>query len=357
MAVLKSPFSHSSDLRLRIVGPIVLFLLGMTFFRLEMYLRLSDKELINQLIIALTAGYIGWELTRGAALLIQAYLRGMRRMRSRLFYLVIALILISNLGFAIRYVGHVLADNNPWEWPGLLDYSGTMGVVIFYTTVILSVYEGGYIWKQWKQSIAEKEKLIETHWQTKYDLLKTQINPHFLFNSLNSLSSLIIENPKQAEKFADEMSNVYRYLLRNNDVDFVTLSAELKFIRSYCNLLTTRYGEGFRLNINVPDSFCNHLLPSLTLQLLVENAVKHNIVSKEQPLEVTIKTSDDETLCVENNMQTKTIAVHSNGIGLSNINSKFKLMNQRGLYIEKTPERFTVFVPLMKASEAASLEL
>lgn len=351
MPSLVSPFPRSADMRLRIAGPFVLFLTGIMFFRLKMYLDLSKQLLINQVLIALSIGYIGWELTRATALLIQRQLPGLQRMRHRLFVLIIALIVLSHFGYSLRVATHIIIDKKTWDWPSLLDYSDTMGVVIFYTTVILTIYEGGYLWMQWKQSAAEKERLIRSQWQAKYDLLKTQINPHFLFNSLNSLSSLIIENPQQAEKFADEMSNVYRYLLRNNDADLVTLAAELKFIRSYCNLLTTRYGEGFRLCIDVPSEAANYLLPSLTLQLLVENAVKHNIVSREQPLHVIIRVSGEDTLHIINNMQKKTITVSSNGIGLSNINNKFKLLNQKGISIEKTNDTFCVIVPLIPREE------
>lgn len=347
MAALVTPFPVSTDTRLRILGPLVLFLNGLMFFRLRMYLDLRGEELVAQVIIALLSGYLGFELTRATALTIQRKLPGLKRVRQRLFFLFIALVLISHLLYAWRVVIHIIVDGTPWQWPTLLDYSGTTGVVIFYTTVILGVYEGGYLWKEWKQSIKEKEKLIEAHWQAKYDLLKSQINPHFLFNSLNSLSSLILENPQQAEKFADEMSGVYRYLLRNNDADLVTLAAELKFIRSYCNLLTTRYGDGFSLSVDVPESAYEQLLPSLSLQLLVENAVKHNIVMKNQPLHVSISLSADDKLCVTNNIQKKNIIVPSNGVGLANINNRFKLLNQEEIRIEKTNDSFSVVVPLI----------
>jgi hypothetical protein len=349
MPAFVSPFTARIDMRIRIAGPVLLLLIGVMFFRLKLYLDLSGIKLFSQLTIALTAGFIGWELTRAAALLIQKKLRGTQRMRQRLFWLIIALIVLSHFGYALRYIVHIIIDQEQWRWPSLLNYSDVTGVVMFYTTVILSIYEGGYFWQQWKQAIAEKERLIQSHWQAKYDLLKSQINPHFLFNSLNSLSSLITENPQQAEKFADEMSNVYRYLLRNNDADLVTLAAELKFIRSYGNLLTTRYGPGFKLDVDIKDPGDDWLLPSLTLQLLVENAVKHNIVLKKQPLEVTINMEGDR-LWVINNVQKKNIIVPSNGVGLANIDNRFRLLHQRGITIEKTPETFKVIVPLIRES-------
>ena len=349
MWALISPYPRSTEIRLRIIGPLVLFTTGVLFFRLKMYLNLSGQELINQICIALAMGYFGWELARATVLFVQRKFPGLHRMRLRLIILVLSLIVLGHIGYIMRVFLHFLIDGLEWGWPTIFDYSDIMGVVMFYNTVIISLYEGGYIWKQWKTSLEDKEKALRSEWQAKYDLLKAQINPHFIFNSLNSLSSLITENPKQAEKFADEMSTVYRYLLRNNDSDLVTLSAEIHFIRSYCSLLTTRYGQGFQFSVDVPDEIANnYLLPSLTLQLLVENAVKHNNVLKEQPLKVTIRTEGDSSLCVENNMQKKKIIVKSNGVGLSNINDKFKLLNQAGIFIRRTNDTFSVFVPLIK---------
>lgn len=330
------------------VGPIVLFLTGLMFFRLKMYLDLKPHLLLNQVIIALSAGYLCWELTRYTAMVIQARLPGLKFLKRRVLWLVFSLIILSNFGYVIRRVTHNIFDNDPWIWPTLLDYSGTMGVVIFYATVTLGLYEGAYLWQQWKQTFAEKEKLIQSEWQAKYDLLKAQINPHFLFNSLNSLSSLISENPQQAERFTDEMSRVYRYLLRSSDQELVSLGDELEFIRSYGHLLKTRHGEGFRLYIDVDSSMQQLLLPSLTLQLLVENAVKHNIVVKEKPLSVRISSNGDKHLLVQNNIQKKSITVPSNGVGLANINAKFRLLNNEEILVKATRDEFTVNIPLIR---------
>jgi len=118
--------------------------------------------------------------------------------------------------------------------------------------------------------------------------LQAQISPHFLFNSLNSLSSLIADEPEKAERFVDEMSSVYRYLLGSNEGELTTLRAELAFLRSYYHLLKTRYGRGIELDVAVSEARQHDLLPPLTLQLLVENAVKHNVVAAETPLSTSI---------------------------------------------------------------------
>lgn len=346
MAVLPSPFYSSTDRRLRLLGPIVLLIVGALFFRLQMYLDAPRAKIPILISVALVSGYIGWELARWTALFIQHKLPGLQRVRQRLFYLILAIVLLSHLGYIIRNLIHAMIGSYALQWPTMVDYSSALGVLIFYATVTLNIYEGAYLWKQWRKTFAEKEKLIESEWQARFDLLKNQINPHFLFNSLNSLSSLISEDPEQAEQFTDELSKVYRYLLHSNNQEMVTLSAELQFILSYSRLLKTRHGDGFRLFIDVDKQFYSCLIPSLTLQLLVENAVKHNIVSREQPLEVIIRSQAPYVLVVENKIQRKEIQVMSNGVGLANINNKFRLLNLQGITIKATPDRFTVLIPL-----------
>ncbi|WP_080058031.1 sensor histidine kinase [Spirosoma aerolatum] len=186
--------------------------------------------------------------------------------------------------------------------------------------------------------------------------LQSQINPHFLFNGLNTLSSLIDENPGQAGEFVDELSKVYRYLLRSNDAELTTLGVELSFISSYFHLLKTRFGSSVRLDVDVDESYKDSLLPPLTLQLLVENAVKHNVVLRQTPLHIRIRTTPAQQLIVENTLQRKTIRVESNGVGLSNIADKYKLLNQSAPRIEEQNGWFQVTLPLlMPQSVTASI--
>lgn len=177
--------------------------------------------------------------------------------------------------------------------------------------------------------------------------LQSQINPHFLFNGLNTLSSLIDENPGQAGEFVDELSKVYRYLLRSNEAELTTLGVELSFINSYFHLLKTRFGGSVHLDVAIQETYNDALLPPLTLQLLVENAVKHNVVLRQTPLHIRIRTTTDQQLIVENTLQRKTIRVESNGVGLSNIADKYKLLNQPAPRIEEQNGWFRVTLPLL----------
>lgn len=241
-----------------------------------------------------------------------------------------------------------------YEYIKFLDY--TMNAVYYKWALIMgcvaniivtTIHEGVYTFENWRTTLKETEELKKMNLQTQLQGLQNQINPHFLFNSLNSLSSLIGENPRQAEKFLNEMSKTYRYLLRNNEEEFTTLATELQFIRSYFHLLKTRYGKGIQLKMEVDAGFENHLIAPLTLQLLVENAVKHNMILKDQPLVISMYVTPNEQLVVKNNLQRKTTGVISEKVGLKNIQDKYKLMNQSPISIEETKDEFTVSIPLI----------
>jgi hypothetical protein len=211
----------------------------------------------------------------------------------------------------------------------------------------IAMNEGIYNYHQWRETKLEAEQLSKEKLQTQLNSLLQQINPHFLFNSLNALSALINENPKAAQKYLSDLSKVYRYLLRTNENELTTLDQELNFIDSYFHLLQTRFGKGVELSksIRPEDSFL--LLPPLTLQLLVENAVKHNTVGKNKPLAIEIISASDYVI-VRNNLQHKSLKVESGKIGLSNIAEKYRLINKSSIEIIKGDNFFTVKIPLIK---------
>ncbi|GAB3549497.1 sensor histidine kinase [Spirosoma fluminis] len=210
-------------------------------------------------------------------------------------------------------------------------------------------HESIFTYNQLRESTRREYELKQLHMQQQMDVLKQQVNPHFLFNSLNSLIALISENPQQAETFAEELSSVYRYVLRANEQNLTNLDTELEFIRSYAHLLRTRYGDGFRLVTQVDKQFGRYQLPSLTLQLLVENAVKHNVVMGSRPLTVEIRTDGLANLYVRNNLQQKKQGVVSNGVGLNNIIAKYEMLGQPRPTVREEAGQFVVALPLITA--------
>ena len=233
-----------------------------------------------------------------------------------------------------------------------------LGLII--NIVATSLNQSTYSTEKWKDSMLETERLRHEAMQSQLESLKSQVNPHFLFNSLNSLSSLITEDPEQANAYVNEMSKVYRYLLQVNGIELVTVAEELKFIQSYFHLLKIRFGDAIEMQVHVVEAAYDQLIPPLTLQLLVENAVKHNKVLKAEPLRIEIIAANKQELRVKNNLQRKTTKVDSSYMGLKNISAKFGLFRQKEIVIEDTGVSFSVFVPLMngpgKESKPISLQ-
>jgi len=220
-------------------------------------------------------------------------------------------------------------------------------VVIGMIMLTATLWESEFIYKKYKESIIEKETMQQMSIQQEFESLKSQVNPHFLFNCFNTLSSLINEDKEQAEIFLNELSKVYRYLLRNNEDGLSTLQEELNFIQSFYRLLKTRHGDSIQLQVEVDKKYCSYLLPSLSLQLLVENAVKHNVTLKDQPLVIDIFSMAGNKLAVNNNLQPKVIKAPSNKIGLSNIKLKYELLKQGGFEVLQDTRNFTVVLPLI----------
>ena len=193
---------------------------------------------------------------------------------------------------------------------------------------------------------AENEALKREQLQARYESLKQQLSPHFLFNSLSTLGELIHDEPRAAELFVEEMAHVYRYLLRHGEQAAVPLHEELGFLQSYAYLLRMRFGEGMQLEIDLPAHIQHRLLPPLALQLLLENAVKHNAVSRRKPLAIHIDFVAPATLRVRNTRVSRLTPEPSSGIGLHNLTNRIRLLNQQRLLVEQTPEAFIVYLPL-----------
>lgn len=213
--------------------------------------------------------------------------------------------------------------------------------------VFETLYDADYAITKYKEVEEEKEMLRQLSFREEFDSLKNQVNPHFLFNCFNTLSSLIREDKDTADLFLNELSKVYRYLLKNNEVGLSTVANEIRFVHSYFRLLQTRYGEAIKLQVTTVPRYDAFLLPSLTLQLLIENAVKHNILARSAPLEIEIYTLDDRQLVVRNNLQRRSAKVPGTRIGLRNIRLKYELLQQDGFTITQDEYSFMVTLPLL----------
>ncbi|MDY8135920.1 sensor histidine kinase [Aquimarina sp. 2201CG5-10] len=217
---------------------------------------------------------------------------------------------------------------------------------VYFVVVIFALFIARILTYQilQQQQLLENERLKQQNLQKELTALKNQINPHFLFNSLNSLNSIVREN-KEATTFVNKLSYMYRYILQSGDIDLVSLKEELKFLQSYIHLIKTRYRDRFDVKITIEDSFLTYEIPPLAIQLLVENAVKHNEISEGNPLLVKIY-SEDEGIYVENKIQPRTAFVDSTGNGLMNLDKRYFLLKKNHISIQKNNNIFKVKLPL-----------
>lgn len=219
---------------------------------------------------------------------------------------------------------------------------------------ITFLMEGIARFDKWKQKLDETHQLQHYYQQSQMQGLKNQVNPHFLFNSLNSLSSLISEDEDEAEKFLNEMSKVYRYMLRNDTDHLVPLKDELDFLNSYFHLLKARYGDSMQLTVELTDQVREMLLPPLTLQTIVENAYSLNAISKKDPLQISLFTEDEETLVIRNNVKAKMLIENLDfDAGLDLLVKKYQALGNRPLVIEDGTTERIIHIPLIPKKQEA----
>lgn len=192
----------------------------------------------------------------------------------------------------------------------------------------------------------ENEQLLAENLRNQYEVLKNQLNPHMLFNSLNTLQSLVRENQSKAQDYIQELSRVLRYTLQSNDSQSVTLRKEMDFASAYIFLLKMRFENNLQFDIQINKTLENYLLPPMAVQVLIENAVKHNEISNRKPLTIHITTDNEGYLSVSNAIQPKWTATPGTGIGLANLAKRYRLLFKQDIQITEDKE-FTVCIPLI----------
>jgi two-component system LytT family sensor kinase len=276
----------------------------------------------------------------------QQLMPDLKQTPKRVTLIVVSHILITTIAFGCVFWGYDAFALFGFK-AQMQQFKLSVWIVIGMVMLTVTLWESEFIYKKYKESIIEKETMQQLSIQQEFETLKNQVNPHFLFNCFNTLSSLINEDKNQAEVFLNELSKVYRYLLRSNEDGLSTLHDELNFIQSYYKLLRTRHGDAIQLQVEVDKKYINYLLPSLSLQLLVENAVKHNVTSRSHPLIIDIFSMAGNKLAINNNLQPKKIKAPSNKIGLMNIKSKYDLIKYGGFEILEDQRNFTIILPLI----------
>lgn len=204
-----------------------------------------------------------------------------------------------------------------------------------------------FYFTEYKSKWMEAEELKRISAQAELQLVKSQINPHFLFNNLNVLSALIMKNNDEANRFIEEFSKVYRYILNNHDKELVNIKTELDFIKPYIFLLQKRFAEGLNITVNVPNGYEKFYIIPASLQMLIENAIKHNVVSKNKPLHIDVHINGNNTIVVSNNLQLRESVDNSTKIGLANIVKRYQLVSGKHVQIKNDTVDFSVTLPLL----------
>ncbi|MBW8332829.1 MAG: histidine kinase [Prolixibacteraceae bacterium] len=256
-------------------------------------------------------------------------------------YSVSAFILVQFFNF---YIWQGILPSESWGW-----IIKSVPYTLLISFIISLIFTAVGFFQAWKRSFVQAEKLKVEMLAYKYESLRNQINPHFLFNSLNVLSDLVYDDQAMAVKFIQQMSDLFRYVLDSRDKELVPLRDELEFIRSYTYMLKTRFEEKLKIEIDVDPNTDDYIVP-MSLQLLIENAVKHNEVSEAFPLRISIRKNGD-ALEVENNVQPKNAGDDSKKTGLKNITQQYAFFSGRPIKIITSDERFLVRLPILKALE------
>jgi sensor histidine kinase YesM len=268
-------------------------------------------------------------------------LRSILGITSLVFYSVVAFMLVKYLMFFLKY--HSLPDEG---W----DFAARSSFFTFLISFNISlIFTAIGFFRAWKKAVVKAENLKVEMMAYKYESLRNQLNPHFLFNSFNVLSDLVYADQAMAVKFINQLSDLFRYVLDSRDKELVPLNDELEFMRSYIYLLKTRFEDKLDLKIDLLAE-ADELIVPMTLQLLVENAVKHNEVSEAFPLQVLIR-RDGAYIEVMNTLKIKKVGEDSKNTGLKNIIQQFGFFTDKQIEVLNSDDRFLVRVPILKSAE------
>ena len=267
-----------------------------------------------------------------------------------IFAIVGTLILNIGLTYVLNFINFVLIQGLKTEEFFSTKWNFTNWFFINFALLISAFLHAKGFMQAMKQNAKQEvveQKLIAKSANAQFESLKNQLDPHFLFNSLNVLDSLIEENPELAQRFTNSMSKIYRYVLEQKDKELVSVEEEIDFAKTYCELLKTRFEDAVTFEFNISDEDKKGFVVPLSLQLLLENSIKHNFATSSKPLNIKIFV-ENQNLIIENNLQTRELPNKSTGVGLANIVSRYNLLTNRNVFVEKSEDFFRVKLPILK---------
>ncbi len=245
-------------------------------------------------------------------------------------------------------IHHLFVEAYEYEKSIILDQ---IAITVMINIIMIMLFEGRHIFLQWRESLLHAEVLRRKHAESRYEALRNQISPHFLFNSLNVLTELIDESSEKSKDFIERFSRIYRYILETHEAGVASVAEELKFLKDYFFLQEVRHGKSISLDLDIEAAIIPGYIPSMSLQLLVENALKHNVASREKPLHILVR-SEKGCIIVENNLQERDQAGNSTAKGLKNLHDRLSLLTDSVPSFGIVNDRFVAKIPVIEKPDA-----
>jgi sensor histidine kinase YesM len=303
------------------------------------------KDLIFSFLVSMSLSYGGYVID-------DYFEQRISWIKTPIKRLLLTAITYLSYSFIVSFVlvsGYVLLSVDEVNWQNI-SWIRMLKNTIMPTTaalIIISIFIARSWLYEWRNAALEAERLKSAILASQNQSLKEQLNPHFLFNSLNTLSGLVFESPEKSAEFIQQLAKIYRYVLDVQQEELVSLAQEIDFARNYLALQQIRFGKNLHVEINV-DQSTNVFIPPLSLQLLLENAVKHNIISQDKPLHLSIKTEKDCLVVINKLQPKKSIPDENSGIGLDNIRKRYALLSDKEVKVIKAENEFRVELPLLE---------
>jgi len=262
-----------------------------------------------------------------------------------LFLAVVLLVSFCIMGLSvyINYVVSGMDTSNIWEHLLQVEFPAALRVYPFVAFIAAAFF----FYANWSNALDREKRLREENLIYRYRTLKAQVNPHFLFNSLNTLSEIIYVDTRKADNYIQELAGIYRYILDNEETDLISLEEEIRFVTRYFELQKVRDGNRVQLNMNIPGAGRFSILP-ISLQILVENALKHNSASEEKPLKILIHKEREDYIVVSNDINKRNVLTDSHGTGLSNLKERVKLITGKEMTVKTENNQFIVKLPIIR---------
>ncbi|WP_299683214.1 histidine kinase [uncultured Dokdonia sp.] len=306
-------------------------------------------EIVINWVISLFFTLCNWFFMRNVIIYLRkkytSFQDTLKRIMIVFFFIIISVPLIDYIGSMI--IGSFFNDFHYY----ITERFKVLLPIVIISVMIHAIYEAIYYHTMLKKIIREEEQTKQVMVQAQLDALRNQAQPHFFFNTLNTLRDIIDQNSKdEAKEFVDKLSGVYRFILESGNVNLISLRDELKFSQAYIHIQSERFGDNLQVQWNIPEAILNKMMVPMSMQLLLENAIKHNVVSRSKPLTVEVFIKEDH-VCVTNKMQAKSTKLPSTKLGLKNIEKRYALISNQPIKIKNDGEFFTVRLPLLNMSD------